>query len=860
MAMDADSGGRFQSHFRSVPHVLSGHGTPLWLWMIAGLSVIALAVTIPALMLFRITDWYHAPNLVILMLCFLLAIGGLWGLLSYRRFCWVALAERRPLQGFPEILAHLGPQALKDHKIIAGHALWDSNDRLIDCSGFLPRYLPQLSEWRDATARQILAALLDERRLIPVPGQSRTQTIASYIRRRDQIPGLREYAMSDGHIYQAISIDLPQGQHASIFSDVTSLRQSNDGLAGENTFREAFDRAPQANLILDSQHRPLAVNQAYTSLLGGTLDDIRQKGWQGISASDDSPATPPWSPGIRRLIDARGQPIRVRITPRPLKDNSRGESSAANGQMLICIEDISAQSETAARSRLQKTIIEHLADAVIAVDHNGIVVHGNQAALALFQWSDSMLVGTPIEQLLGGPIREALTTGAKDCETEGIIWNGSTFPALVCITRPPEHDTTLPGGAILVVTDQTHRRALDLQMVHSARLATLGEMAASIAHEFNQSLHVIRLASEAVHLDLADGRLDPDRLDKRASDILCQVDRLTELVTHMRAISRREGLVTGSFSPQTAVDAALRLIEPLIKADGIQVRRCGNLNGIMAQGHQVRLEQVLLNLLNNSRDAICDRFRQQGGHQDGIITITCEAVPDSQRVTIRVRDDGTGIPPHIGEHVFEPFITTKQGGAGLGLGLSISHTICAEMGGSLSFCNVESGAEFVIDLPATTVTSGQRPLAPPADWGLAQDGKSGHEDDDPGEERRILLVDDEALSVMMVSDFLQRLGYVVDTAYDGQEAYALCCEHVYHAVITDIRMPRMSGHELITRLDELQPGTPVIVVTGHLRETNAIDLGPNVIAMLSKPFQLRDLRDHLQKIEQPLWRQKEKGE
>ncbi|MCR6631574.1 MAG: ATP-binding protein [Magnetospirillum sp.] len=121
-------------------------------------------------------------------------------------------------------------------------------------------------------------------------------------------------------------------------------------------------------------------------------------------------------------------------------------------------------------------------------------------------------------------------------------------------------------------------------------------------------------------------------------------------------------------------------------------------------GHQVRLEQVLLNLLNNGRDAIRDRLRREGsgGHAEGCIAITCDGGVGEPRMRIIVRDNGTGVEQAVGEHIFEPFVTTKNGGAGLGLGLSISRGICTDMGGSLSYRNVADGAEFVIELPAFT--------------------------------------------------------------------------------------------------------------------------------------------------------------
>ncbi|HSV29712.1 MAG TPA: response regulator, partial [Candidatus Omnitrophota bacterium] len=403
------------------------------------------------------------------------------------------------------------------------------------------------------------------------------------------------------------------------------------------------------------------------------------------------------------------------------------------------------------------------------------------------------------------------------------------------------------------------RRAMDMQMMHSARLATLGEMSASIAHEFNQCLHVIRLASEALRMDLADGKLDVARVGKRSDNILSQVDRLTEMVMQMRSISRRETSGKKPFLPQAALDGAVRMVEPLMVADTIRLVRVGSLEGTPALGHQVRLEQVLINLLNNARDAIQDRGPIDG-KPGGTVTVTCAVDKAAGRMTIRIRDDGTGVPEDVAVSLFEPFVTTKDGQRGCGLGLSISRGIIQEMGGNLSFQNVSPGAEFTVEMPIAEMAAAPEPpaavQAPAADVvgeGDADEGAGDDHDDDDLGQRRVLLVDDEALSVMMVGEFLERQGYAVDTAYDGVAALERCETRVYDAVVTDIRMPRMDGRELIRRLEDLQPGTPVIVVTGHLKEGTEADLGANVVAVLAKPFQLLELRRQLARIESGDW-------
>ncbi|MBR9972080.1 response regulator [Magnetospirillum sulfuroxidans] len=111
----------------------------------------------------------------------------------------------------------------------------------------------------------------------------------------------------------------------------------------------------------------------------------------------------------------------------------------------------------------------------------------------------------------------------------------------------------------------------------------------------------------------------------------------------------------------------------------------------------------------------------------------------------------------------------------------------------------------------------------------------------------ILLADDEVLAAMMLADHLQQRGYDVHVAHDGQEAFELCHNNVYDAVITDIRMPRMDGMELIRRLEELQPGTPIIVASGHIRGAEAEHLPDSVVKLVGKPFSLPQISDALAK-------------
>ncbi|MGE5547484.1 MAG: response regulator [Solirubrobacterales bacterium] len=754
--------------------------------------------------------------------------------------------------------ARLAWRMLKDEHVIDGYALWDKDDTLVDYSGFLGRYLPEVAQWDRPSAVRVVEALVHGGHVAIPDGMPVERLISEMCLMRRSIPGLREMRMRDGRVYQARTVALGDSRHACIFTDVTELRSREEAQrASDALFRTAFDSSPLMMLLLDRDERPIAVNRAFTTTLGYSLETFADLGWNAIldpdDAQDAAPRGAPWLPAVKRIVAADGTAVRGQVRFTPVRD-AEGERE---GRTLITVEDVTSRWEAEERIRYQASLLDQVTNAVLAVDRSGRVAYGNRAAQALFQWSGQVLPGTPVDKLLGGGVVAALGAEKAELETEGITWAGTRFPAAVTLSRMVD-EAGQWLGTVLMVNDLTQRRTLDLQLMHSARLATLGEMSASIAHEFNQCLHVIRLSSEALRMDLDDGRIDVERATKRADNILSQVDRLTDMVMQMRSISRRDSGAKRTFPAQLSLDAATRMVEPMMKADGIQLKRVGSLGTALVAGHQVRLEQVLLNLLNNACDAVRDRAAA-GGAKGGTVTLTCETNAATGRLFIRVADDGTGVADDVAAHLFEPFVTTKDENRGCGLGLSISHGIAHEMGGALTFRNLERGAEFTLDLPiAEAVPADPSAPAQPCD----ATGRPGEDhacdqhdadarDDDvsPFETRRVLLVDDEALSVMMVAEFLERQGYRVDTAYDGVEALGKLEQDVYDVVITDIRMPRMDGRELIRRLEDLQPGTPVIVVTGHLKEGTQADLGANVAAVLAKPFQLLELRQQLARIE-----------
>jgi len=245
---------------------------------------------------------------------------------------------------------------------------------------------------------------------------------------------------------------------------------------------------------------------------------------------------------------------------------------------------------------------------------------------------------------------------------------------------------------LLMMTDMSDRKTLETQLIQQSKMATLGEMATGVAHELNQPLNVIRLAAHNVMSRVRKNSADPEYIHDKLEKIEKQVIRATSIIDHMRIFGRRAEACPSRLAPKAMVDSALGLIGEQLRLAGIDVHVDAPEASQEFLGHQVQVEQVLLNLLGNARDQL------QGVKDGKHIFITIAS--DDKKIRILVEDNGGGIPEDVLPRIFEPFFTTKEVGAGTGLGLSISYGIVTDMGGAIEVANTERGARFTITLPA----------------------------------------------------------------------------------------------------------------------------------------------------------------
>ncbi|HYC01672.1 MAG TPA: ATP-binding protein [Azospirillaceae bacterium] len=247
--------------------------------------------------------------------------------------------------------------------------------------------------------------------------------------------------------------------------------------------------------------------------------------------------------------------------------------------------------------------------------------------------------------------------------------------------------------------DLTQYRSLQEELAQSAKLATLGTMAAGIAHEMSQPLNAIRITAADCGLLLEEeGEPDLGYVKQGLDTIRDQAARMGGIIDQMRQFGRREPSRDEAFDPAEPSRRALGLLQRQFAAVGIAVedRLPQDLPKVM--GRAARLEQVMINLLANARDAV-EEARRQGRTDSGLILL--EGGIDHRRgvLTLSVEDDGIGLPPEVAERIFDPFFTTKEGEKGMGLGLSICVNILTTMGGRIDARQGARGARFTITLP-----------------------------------------------------------------------------------------------------------------------------------------------------------------
>jgi PAS domain S-box-containing protein len=356
-------------------------------------------------------------------------------------------------------------------------------------------------------------------------------------------------------------------------------------------------------------------------------------------------------------------------------------------------------------------LIESNSAPIFGVDFKGNVSEWNQAAVSVTGFERDDAIGRRlIEEFVLEDDREeirelfaeAMNGGKPECcEVRFVTKGGDHVVLLLSLSPQRDADANLVGvGGIC--QDITERRLVQAELIQASKMATLGEMATAVAHELNQPLNIIRIASDSAIDVLETEDTDRDFLCSKFERISRQTERAASIIDHMRIFGRKTGDEPSTFDPRETLQGALSLMGEQLRLREIEVVKKLPESCRKVKGHGVQIEQVVVNLLTNARDAI-EQCRRGGGCGGAtpesriFLEVLDDGLDDNLRIL--VRDHGGGVPERLIGRVFEPFFTTKEVGKGTGLGLSISYGIVTEMGGVLEIENIDGGACVTISLP-----------------------------------------------------------------------------------------------------------------------------------------------------------------
>jgi len=497
-------------------------------------------------------------------------------------------------------------------------------------------------------------------------------------------------------------------------------------------YQNLFERVPCLITVQDRNYRMLRYNHEFAARFAPRAGDFCYSAYKGLPSKCVScPVEQTFADGQSHSteesgINKDGTPSHWIVRSSPIRDRS-GQIVAAMEISLDITERKQLEVELQKSEKKYHDIFNHIPNPVFVLEAETLIILDcNHSVRAVYGFHAEDLNGTDFMALFPADERQAYGAEIRSAAVLNQVrhMHRSGRQLYVNIRISPSESA---GRRVLLVTtsDITQRLEAEQQLIQASKMATVGEMATGVAHELNQPLSVIKTATSFFMRKLAVGEpIDPTLLATMLPKMDRNVDRATRIIQHMRQFARKTDLELQRVEINAVLQSAFEIFSQQLKVRGIEVvwRLAPDLPRINADPQ--RLEQVFINLLLNSRDAIEEQWQRRGdGRRDGRITI--ETGLDKGRVTCRIADTGIGIRPGMAEKIFEPFFTTKEVGQGTGLGLSISYGIVRECGGEIhAETEVNQGASFFASFPVAP-TAGPAGATPPGPAVAAEEAVAG---------------------------------------------------------------------------------------------------------------------------------------
>jgi PAS domain S-box-containing protein len=483
-----------------------------------------------------------------------------------------------------------------------------------------------------------------------------------------------------------------------------------------------------------------------------------------------------------------------------------------------------------------RALMESASQAIIAINHKGLIQLVNHKAEELFGYARDEMIGQPMEMLLPDRFRDVHVGHRRNYFTRpharpmgigmdlaGRRKNGQEFIIEISLNYVEVAGEAL---AISFVTDISERLRLEQQLRQSQKMEAVGQLAGGVAHDFNNLLTVIHGCS-AMSLE---GMAPDDPLRESLEEIERASISAAGLTRQLLTFSRRQVVRPKVLDLNAVISQVEKMLRRVIGEDVELTLQCESKLG-QVNADPGSVEQILMNLVVNARDAM-----PEGGRliiETGNLFLDEEyadahlAVKTGPYAMLAVSDTGTGMTPEVQARIFEPFFTTKQTGEGTGLGLATVYGIVQQMEGTIwVYSELGKGTTFKILIPVAT-GSESSDLPEPDRPVRATQGET------------ILLVEDEAGVRRFVRTMLQKRGYRVVEAADAFEALELASDTARHIdlLLTDVIMPKMNGPDLSERIGEHRPGLRVLFMSGYTdRAIRLQDRLTDGAAFIQKPF------------------------